>query len=34
MESRIRVSNPSKIGLMFQSVVQHQLNLLWNKLEL
>ena len=28
MESRIRVSNPSKIGLMFQSVVQHQLNLL------
>jgi phytoene synthase len=28
MESRIRVSNPSKIGLMFQSIVQHQLNLL------
>jgi len=28
MESRIRVSNPSKIGLMFQSMLQHQLNLL------
>ncbi|MDG1476251.1 MAG: phytoene/squalene synthase family protein [Vicingaceae bacterium] len=28
MESRIRVPNHSKIGLMFQSVVQHQLNLL------
>jgi phytoene/squalene synthetase len=28
MESRIRVSNSSKIGLMFQSIVQHQLNLL------
>jgi phytoene synthase len=28
MESRIRVSNPSKIGLMVQSVVQHKLNLL------
>ena len=28
MESRIRVPNHSKIGLMFQSVVQHQLNML------
>ena len=28
MESRIRVSNPSKIGLMFQSMLQHQFNLL------
>jgi phytoene synthase len=28
MNSRIRVSNPSKIGLMFQSILQHQLNLL------
>lgn len=28
MESRIRVPNVSKLGLMFQSMVQHQLNLL------
>ena len=28
MESRIRVSNPSKVGLMFQTMVKHQLNLL------
>jgi phytoene/squalene synthetase len=28
MESRIRVSNPSKIGLMFQSMVEHKLNLI------
>jgi phytoene/squalene synthetase len=28
LESRIRVSNHSKIGLMFQSMVQNQLNLL------
>ncbi|MGB0881963.1 MAG: phytoene/squalene synthase family protein [Vicingaceae bacterium] len=28
MESRTRVPNHSKIGLMFQSMVQHQLNLL------
>jgi phytoene/squalene synthetase len=28
MESRIRVSNPSKIGLMFESMLKHQLNLL------
>ena len=28
MESRIRVPNHSKIGLMFQSIVQHQLNML------
>ncbi len=28
MESRIRVSNPSKIGLMFQSMIQHELNIL------
>tara|TARA_B100000809_G_scaffold266858_1_gene332274 strand:- start:1852 stop:2688 length:837 start_codon:yes stop_codon:yes gene_type:complete len=28
MESRIRVPNISKMGLMFQSIVQHELNLL------
>jgi phytoene/squalene synthetase len=28
MESRIRVPNLSKVGLMFQSIVQHQLNML------
>ncbi len=28
MESRIRVPNISKLGLMFKSIVQHQLNLL------
>ena len=28
MESRIRVSNPYKVGLMFQTMVKHQLNLL------
>ena len=28
MESRIRVPNLSKLGLMFQSIVQHQFNLL------
>ena len=28
MEARIRVPNLSKMGLMFQSIVQHQLNLL------
>ena len=28
MEARIRVSNPYKFGLMFQSLLQHQLNLL------
>jgi len=28
MESRIRVSNPSKIALMFESMLKHQLNIL------
>lgn len=28
MESRIRIPNVSKVGLMFQSIVQHKLNLL------